>query len=47
MEEIYIECSCCGEDYEESELKETNLGFLCDKCIRAIVSRGEEVWVKQ
>lgn len=47
MEEIYVECSWCGNDYEEEELKETNLGFLCDDCIRAIASRGEDIWVKQ
>lgn len=47
MEEIYVECSWCGNEYEEYELKETNLGLLCDSCIRAIASRGEDIWVKQ
>ena len=47
MEEIYVKCSWCENEYEEYELKETNLGLLCDGCIRAIKSRGEDIWVKQ
>jgi hypothetical protein len=39
-------CFNCGEDYELSELKqETNLGPLCDSCIRALRSRGEELTI--
>jgi len=44
-----IECSWCGEDYTEApeELVSTDLGMLCDKCIRAIRSRGETVTIKE
>ena len=37
-------CTWCGEIFDKSELKEElNLGYLCDGCIRAIESRGEEL----
>lgn len=39
-------CEWCHEEFEDSDLVETNLGFLCDSCLRAIASRGEDVWVK-
>lgn len=38
-------CAWCGEDYEESELKNTDLGKLCDDCIEAIRSRGESITI--
>lgn len=43
MAEDMIKCEWCEEDYEEFDLVETNLGMLCEHCIRAIRSRGEEV----
>lgn len=52
MDYIFIDttefkpCEWRHEEFEDSDLIETNLGFLCDSCIRAIVSRGEEVWIK-
>ena len=39
----YIECEWCGEWHQESELKETDRGFLCDHCIEAIRSHGEDI----
>jgi hypothetical protein len=37
-------CSWCGEIYDKTDLQEElNLGLLCDSCIRAIESRGEEL----
>ena len=40
-------CAWCGEICDKSELKEElNLGYLCDGCIRAIESRGEELYLK-
>jgi len=34
-------CSWCGGEFEETELrKESDLGLLCNSCIRAIESRG-------
>ena len=39
----YIKCELCGEWHQESELEETNYGFLCDNCIEAILSRGEYI----
>ena len=40
-------CTWCGEIFDKSELKEElNLGYLCDGCIRAIESRGEELYLK-
>lgn len=39
-------CAWCGEDeFDSSELHYTDLGRLCDTCIAAIRSRGEEVVV--
>ena len=40
-------CSWCGEIYDKTDLqKELDLGLLCDGCIRAIESRGEELIFK-
>ena len=36
-------CDWCGEDFDRSEVRQTDLGMLCDGCILAIRSRGEEV----
>lgn len=38
-------CTWCGEEFDSSELHGTDLGCLCDTCIAAIRSRGEEVTV--
>ena len=43
--DIYSICEWCKQESAE-ELTETDLGMLCDTCIRAIRSRGEEVWTK-
>lgn len=40
-------CEECHEEFEDGNLRETNLSLLCDSCIKAITSRGEDVWVKQ
>ena len=42
MEELK-ECTWCKEEYEVSDLTQTDIGLLCDKCIRAIKSRGEDL----
>ena len=34
-------CDWCHEEYDITDLTKTNLGYLCDRCIRAITSRGE------
>lgn len=39
-------CDWCNNEFEECDLTETNFGLLCDCCIRAIQSRGEEIWIK-
>ena len=43
----YMKCEWCGEWYQESELKETDHGFLCDHCIEAIRSHGEDIEFEQ
>ena len=40
-------CKWCKEEYDMSDLKQTTYGLLCDKCIRAIKSRGEEILVSE
>lgn len=40
-----VHCDWCELDFDESQLKKTDLGMLCDRCIAAIRSRGEEVIV--
>lgn len=37
------ECEWCNEEFEESELTDTQIGRLCSQCIAAIKSRGEEI----
>lgn len=34
-------CVWCEEEYENGELEQNELGLLCNKCKRAIESRGE------
>ena len=47
----YIEnwhlCTWCEDLFPESDLREeTDLGHLCDRCIAAILSRGESLTLK-
>lgn len=42
--EEYQICKWCDELYPESELrKEEHLGYLCNRCIKGIESRGEKL----
>lgn len=38
-------CSWCNGEYEASDLIPTDLGMLCETCIAAIRSRGEDVCI--
>lgn len=38
-------CSWCENDFDNDMLHSTDLGMLCDRCIAAIRSRGEQVIV--
>lgn len=38
-------CIWCEEEFEDSELIKTDIGMLCEHCLAAIRSRGEEVIV--
>lgn len=38
-------CSWCNGEYEASDLIPTDLGMLCETCITAIRSRGEDVCI--
>lgn len=38
-------CTWCGETFDRSEVKMTDIGLLCDGCISAILSRGEPLAV--
>jgi len=38
-------CAWCNGEYDNSDLRVTDLGMLCDQCIEAIRSRGEDVAV--
>lgn len=40
-----VKCRWCDEVYDRSEMHLTDLGTLCDHCIEAIRSRGEQVTV--
>lgn len=46
-DEETCKCEWCEEEYEPDQLHETELGMLCDRCIAAILSRGEHIWVKR
>lgn len=39
-------CEWCNEEYEVSDLTKTDIGYLCDTCIRAITSRGESIAIE-
>lgn len=45
FEEDLITCAWCGDEYDKSDLVKTDLGYLCDNCVRAIESRGESITV--
>lgn len=45
--EDVIKCNWCNEEYPESELvKEKDLGYLCNTCVNAILSRGEHLTIE-
>lgn len=47
FEEEYNVCQWCKESFPESELREEiYLGYLCYRCIKAIQSRGEPLYLK-
>jgi len=47
IDEPLHKCQWCGEMFSESELREEkDLGYLCEHCILAISSRGEELYLK-
>lgn len=41
----FTTCEWCREEFDASELYSTDLGILCNTCIKAVRSRGEEVRV--
>lgn len=42
----YVRCSWCGEIFtKDSCVFEANLGWLCDRCYQAILSRGEKLTI--
>jgi hypothetical protein len=43
--EMLANCRWCCEVFDRTELHQTDLGLLCDNCITAIRSRGEQVTV--
>lgn len=49
MDETYAadtkRCEWCGDEFDESELYRTDLGYVCDRCIAAIRSRGEQITI--
>ena len=45
VEEDESKCSWCNEEYDTSELYETDLGRCCEQCITAIRSRGEDITI--
>lgn len=46
--EEMVTCKWCGEEIPLSEaVKETDMGYLCDTCVRAITSRGETLNIEQ
>ena len=47
MDEPLYKCEWCGEMFGESELREEkDLGYLCEHCVLAITSRGEELYLR-
>ena len=41
-EETHV-CVWCGEEFAESELDETDMGWMCEHCQLGIMSRGEKL----
>jgi len=47
LKEEYHECQWCKESFPESDLREEfDLGYLCCRCIKAIQSHGETLFLK-
>lgn len=46
MYEETSKCEWCEEEYESSQLMNTDIGYICDRCFAAITSRGEPITVK-
>lgn len=45
--EEWFDCQWCKESFPKSELhEEVDLEYLCDRCVRAIHSRGETLNLK-
>ena len=44
-EEGLVPCDWCEELFEPDELSKTDMGWLCDRCISAILSHGEKLAV--
>lgn len=41
-------CKWCGEEIPISDaVKEADMGYLCETCVRAITSRGETLDIEQ
>jgi hypothetical protein len=42
----YVRCNWCGEIFTKDSCEfEANLGWLCDRCCEAIISRGEKLTI--
>lgn len=44
-QETITACKWCGEEFDENELYNTDLGELCAKCVHAIRSKGESITI--
>ena len=42
MEETVI-CAFCGEQIDATDTYNTSIGVVCEHCLRAIESHGEEI----
>lgn len=46
MKDEMTKCYWCGDDYPHDELHMTDLGgCMCDRCIEAVISHGEDIAV--
>ena len=45
FEDDLMTCAWCHDEYDKCDLVKTDFGYLCDRCIRAIESRGESITV--
>ena len=46
MNDEMIKCIWCGDEFATDEVHETDLGgCMCDHCIQAVISRGEDIAV--